>query len=214
MKKFYLHDGTEQTGPFDIEELKSKNITKNTSIWHEGLTEWIPAGKIDELKVLFRETTPPPFRKTPPRIQETVALNQTTSQTQTKNKSSIGLIVKVIIVVLFIGGVATMIMNNPNSIPGVKFEINIPKPIVVTSRADSRNSSLLNLRTTVYATVINQGGDGMVLVTSYVYQDDNVYDRSKSIYMRANESQDIEVTFDEVKYLGGDITYNVDAIAQ
>ena len=28
MKKYYLHNGTDQQGPFDIEDLKTKNITK------------------------------------------------------------------------------------------------------------------------------------------------------------------------------------------
>jgi hypothetical protein len=69
MKKYYLHNGTEQQGPFDIENLKTKNITKDTPIWYEGLSEWTTAGKIAELSVLFANATPPPFNassSTPP----------------------------------------------------------------------------------------------------------------------------------------------------
>jgi len=218
MKKFYLHNGTEQTGPFDIDDLKAKNINNDTPIWYEGLPDWTTADKIDELKDLLKTATPPPFgetKKTPPPIKKpTPTQTQTTSQTTTKKKSYTGFIVTLVILILLLGGGAIMIMNNPNAIPGVKLEINTPNPTVVTSRADGSNSGLLKARTTVYATVQNQGGDGNVLVTFHVYQDENDFDRSKSIFLRANESQDLEETFEQVKYLGGDITFHVDATAQ
>ncbi len=59
MKKYYFHIQGEQHGPFDLTELKEKGISKETPVWYEGLSEWIVAGKIDELKSLF--STPPPF---------------------------------------------------------------------------------------------------------------------------------------------------------
>lgn len=86
--------------------------------------------------------------------------------------------------------------------------------MVVTSRADQSNSGLLKLRTTVYATIQNLGGDGNVLVTFHVYQNGNDYDRTKSISIRSNQSIDLDVTIDEVRLLDGQITYHVDAVAQ
>ncbi|MEO6611246.1 MAG: DUF4339 domain-containing protein [Chitinophagaceae bacterium] len=53
MKKYFLNDGTSQQGPFDLEELKTKNLTASTPVWYEGLPEWTTAGKVEELKVLF-----------------------------------------------------------------------------------------------------------------------------------------------------------------
>ena len=53
MKKYFLHNGTEQDGPFNIEELKEKKISRETSIWFEGLEEWTTAGKIEELNPIF-----------------------------------------------------------------------------------------------------------------------------------------------------------------
>lgn len=73
MKKYFLHNGTEQQGPFDIDNLKAKNIKKDTPIWFEGLSEWTTAGKIAELNVLFTNATPPPFNassSTPPPPKE------------------------------------------------------------------------------------------------------------------------------------------------
>lgn len=215
MKKYFLHNGTEEQGPFDIEDLKNKKIKKDTPIWYEGLDNWTTSGKVEELKELFT-AVPPPFnepKKTPPPIQKPTVEKQATVQ-PTKKKSRTGLKVAIFIFALIIIAVAIMVKNNPNAIPRVKFEINTPKPIVVTSRADLSKSGLLKTRATIYATVLNQGGDGEVLVTFYVSQKNDEFDRTKKIYMRANESQDLEVTFDEVKLLKGDITFHVEATAK
>jgi hypothetical protein len=61
MKKYYLHNGTESSGPFDIEELKAKNITKASPVWFEGMQHWKTAGEIPELNHLFL-VNPPPFQ--------------------------------------------------------------------------------------------------------------------------------------------------------
>ena len=61
MREYFLHNGNEQEGPFTIDELKNKNITKQTSIWYDGIAEWTIAGNIEELNVLFK-TLPPEFK--------------------------------------------------------------------------------------------------------------------------------------------------------
>ena len=60
MKKYYLHNGTESSGPFDIEELKIKKITKASPIWFEGMLQWKTAGELPELNHLFI-SKPPEF---------------------------------------------------------------------------------------------------------------------------------------------------------
>ena len=203
MKKYFLHDGKEQSGPFDVEELKAKQITPDTSIWYEGIEDWTTAGKIEELKGLFKTSTPPPMTKK----------NDEPKPSQPKKKSRLGLIITIVVVVVLLGFGAVMVINNPNSVPGVKVEINTPKPVIVTKRADNKKSGLLNARTTIYATVLNQGGNGNVLVTFHVFQGNKSYDMSKEIYLLAGKSKDLEVTFEEVDYLSGKITYSVDAKA-
>jgi hypothetical protein len=59
MKKYYLHNGTESSGPFDIEELKAKKITKTNPVWFDGMLHWKTAGEIPELTSLFIVTPPP-----------------------------------------------------------------------------------------------------------------------------------------------------------
>jgi hypothetical protein len=62
MKKYYIFNGTVQLGPFDLEDLKSQTITKDTPIWFEGLADWTIAGKVEEISSLFDVPKPPPFR--------------------------------------------------------------------------------------------------------------------------------------------------------
>ncbi len=59
MKKYFLHNGTESSGPFDLEELKAKRITKNSPIWFEGMENWKTAGEIPELRTVFAFIPPP-----------------------------------------------------------------------------------------------------------------------------------------------------------
>lgn len=83
MKKYYLHDGTEQDGPFYISQLKSKGITRKTEVWYEGLSDWTCADQIDDLKVLFIHSPPeiPPINP-----KETEQTNETNTK---PNKSSL-----------------------------------------------------------------------------------------------------------------------------
>ena len=66
MKKYYLHNGTEQTGPFSIEELKGQNINRTTPVWYEGLQEWTTVENVAELQVLFVSEQPKIISQTIP----------------------------------------------------------------------------------------------------------------------------------------------------
>ena len=58
MKKYFLHNGSEQTGPFDIEELKSKTLNRDTPIWFDGLNRfYVAAEHFEVISPLFK--TPP-----------------------------------------------------------------------------------------------------------------------------------------------------------
>ena len=62
MKKYYLHNGSENIGPFDLDELKAKAITKNTQVWYEGMEDWKNAEEVEELKSILL-VVPPPITK-------------------------------------------------------------------------------------------------------------------------------------------------------
>lgn len=60
MKKYFYTDGTNQFGPFTLEELKEKNITRETNVWFQELGDWKPAGSVPELSEIFELNPPPP----------------------------------------------------------------------------------------------------------------------------------------------------------
>jgi|WetSurMetagenome_2_1015567.scaffolds.fasta_scaffold105161_2 hypothetical protein len=114
MKKFYIFTGTEQQGPFDISELKIKNIKRETPIWYEGLSDWTTAGKIEELNDIFSTTTPPPFEPRtppPPPIQEQELPEQKVKlQAPKKKKHTRWVILIVFIIVVAI--IAAIVVSN------------------------------------------------------------------------------------------------------
>lgn len=59
---FFINDKGNQVGPINKEELINKGIKKDTLIWHEGITDWTTAEKLEELDFLFGKT-PPPLQK-------------------------------------------------------------------------------------------------------------------------------------------------------
>lgn len=68
MKQYYIYLDNEQTGPLSFEELKEKNISRETLIWFEGQADWKKAFEIEELTELFKSVPPPinTFTQTPP----------------------------------------------------------------------------------------------------------------------------------------------------
>lgn len=60
-QKYYIYNDNAPEGPFSIEELKAREITKYTPIWQEGLKDWTPAGKIDALEPLWSYQPYSPF---------------------------------------------------------------------------------------------------------------------------------------------------------
>lgn len=63
--KYFIVENNKQSGPFSIYELKDKGITSETLVWGEGMTDWTPAWKVDELRAFLFNTkdasTPPPL---------------------------------------------------------------------------------------------------------------------------------------------------------
>ncbi len=66
MKEYFHLLNDQQLGPVSIEELKKKNIKKDTLIWAEGMDDWKPAAQLPELKDMFKVVPPPPPKKPVP----------------------------------------------------------------------------------------------------------------------------------------------------
>jgi hypothetical protein len=107
MNTYYLHDGTILSGPFTLDELKAKKITKTTSVWCEGMEDWNTAGSVEELKkTLF--SVPPPLKSfvAPSTPLKNESANEVKKFARLNKKS---IIVVVGMVVLIIG---TLIFNS------------------------------------------------------------------------------------------------------
>lgn len=59
MKKYYYSDGTNRFGPFTLDELRRKSITRETKVWFQGLGDWQSAGTIPELSDILNLVPPP-----------------------------------------------------------------------------------------------------------------------------------------------------------
>lgn len=127
MKKYYLTDGKDTFGPFFIEELKEKSITRESYVWHEGMDNWTKAGELQEFDHLFpsRVIIPPPIKPQgirPPIIPEQpVTMHQTYGYPQQpntpkkSNKLLIGLSAAGMLVVVMVALFATGVLDIPIS---------------------------------------------------------------------------------------------------
>jgi uncharacterized membrane protein YhaH (DUF805 family) len=58
MKKYFYSNDNQKNGPYSFEELKNKNIKKETLIWFQGLDDWTNAENVLEIKEIL-ELSPP-----------------------------------------------------------------------------------------------------------------------------------------------------------
>ena len=67
LKHYFIIENGQQSGPFTVEDLKTKMLRKSTSVWTEGMNGWASAESIDELKdLLIKEPPPTPVSPSPP----------------------------------------------------------------------------------------------------------------------------------------------------
>lgn len=58
MNSYFIHNGTESIGPFDLVQLKAKAILKTTPVWCEGMLDWKYAADVPQLQSLFTAIPP------------------------------------------------------------------------------------------------------------------------------------------------------------
>ncbi len=59
MRKYFIVAGYQRKGPYSIDELRERKITKDTLIWFFELSEPKPAGEIEQIKDAFSEAKTP-----------------------------------------------------------------------------------------------------------------------------------------------------------
>lgn len=49
MKKYYLHNGLQESGPFTLEEIKVQDLQKSFKVWFSGLGYWTHVEFVPEI---------------------------------------------------------------------------------------------------------------------------------------------------------------------
>ena len=126
---YFIIVNDQQQGPFTIDELKLRAITADTLVWAEGMPEWVPAGQVDELKVILQDGTnnttttppPPPVGNTPQQPQQAQAAQNSQAEAmrqlleiqaeerKRRFRRNRNIVIVVAIIVLFI-----LALTNPN----------------------------------------------------------------------------------------------------
>lgn len=55
---YFIIENNSQQGPFTLEELRLYHLTSETLVWAEGMAEWTPAWKVEELRPIINGTPP------------------------------------------------------------------------------------------------------------------------------------------------------------
>lgn len=54
MITYFIKEQDYEAGPFTIDQLKLKQLTKETLVWYAAINRWTAAGNVFELRELFR----------------------------------------------------------------------------------------------------------------------------------------------------------------
>jgi hypothetical protein len=100
--KYYISQNENQLGPFEISDLLSNGLTRDSLVWTEGMEDWKKAGEVEDLKHLFVQI-PPPINKNLPPKPTIVSTPVTNNATNSKKGVFIGLGLALVIgcVILF-----------------------------------------------------------------------------------------------------------------
>lgn len=75
MKQYYLVINGEKSGPFTIDQLATQQLTPETPVWTEGMSDWVPAQQVAELSSLFASQAPTPEAYQPTATPQAPAYN-------------------------------------------------------------------------------------------------------------------------------------------
>lgn len=205
MKQYYVMLGGQRLGPMTFEELSGKNISKQAMVWHDGMDNWKPAGQVADLASLFASAPPPYVAPAPPAYSEPPKSGSAWRAVR---------IIAGVIVGIFILKFLFNILNNPRGNGMVHLDVNPPKARIVENHANEDPSSkLFAFREGVYCTILNEGGAGRLLVKAKLYQGSNIYERTQEVFLQGNQSQEMHFVFTEPRALGGEMKYEVNAVA-
>jgi len=51
--QYWISDGTQQFGPFPLDQLRANGLQPHWLVWNENLSDWTPASQVPEVQALF-----------------------------------------------------------------------------------------------------------------------------------------------------------------
>jgi hypothetical protein len=116
--EYYFADGGEQRGPFALEQMTTVGLKAETLVWHEGLTEWMPASTFPELATALFGSQNPAAVVAPVVVQRVAPASALPYQTPiTSGRNTNGMAIASL--VLGIVGLSTMFCYGVGVIPGI-----------------------------------------------------------------------------------------------
>lgn len=116
MKKYYLHDGTESSGPFDIAQLKALKITTKSPIWFEGMERWKTAGEIEELVPVFLSIPPIAATVSPKKtVPPTQKIVEEPQEQMILGLSKVNFSIACVVLLVIIGSIAFNVLQESRS---------------------------------------------------------------------------------------------------
>lgn len=117
MEFFIIDHNGQQAGPFSFDQLVQKAITPETLVWKQGMADWTPAWKVEELKAVLEAIRANQQQKAQQEayqqgFQQGAAMNSSFQQ-QPKKKSSHFAMKMVIGLIIFI--LAIFAVTNPSA---------------------------------------------------------------------------------------------------
>ena len=161
MRQYFIHNGQNEEGPFDIEQLKLQPLKKDTPIWYEGLENWTTASEIEEIKYLFvTKPTPPPLAKsTPPKIQPQTYDSTSVDNTQSTKKKSLLIpivIGSIVLIGSIIGLVAYQNSKNSSTIDTLQEKVATQEQVLQTQQSEEASKEAERQRINIANTEKNK----------------------------------------------------------
>jgi hypothetical protein len=114
--------------------------------------------------------------------------------------------ISVIVITVIVTVVVIMLITNHGTIVKTVYP---PKPVIVSSKSSNESSRLFEYSAKVEAVIRNDGGDGDIVFEAIVNQGGNSWTKSAKKYFQSKETASMELQFDEVELLKGEILSQV-----
>ena len=81
MEFFIIDNNGQQAGPFSMDQLVQKGISPETLVWKQGMADWTPAWKVEDLRAVLEAVEAD-------KVNQNQGFNQNSNQSQGFNQNS------------------------------------------------------------------------------------------------------------------------------